>query len=237
MMALKCIIVDDEEGARFAIRVLLENFTDQVQLVGEAEGIPEAVKLLKKCRPRLVFLDLEMVNSSGFDIFRSAERHDFEVIVTSSYPGLALDAFKYGVADYLVKPLTSPMLARAIGRVKQILAPYDTAQMVALQTTDGTRVLPSQKIFRLESDRNYTWVYGDFGEKILSSKHLGHFESQLDSCGFVRIHHSHLVSIYQIVRLDKTEFVVELKNGDILPISRDRKKNLVEKLRWLTGED
>ncbi|HOY97004.1 MAG TPA: hypothetical protein PK509_14760, partial [Catalimonadaceae bacterium] len=58
-MALKCIIVDDEEGARFSIRCLLENFTDLVQVVGEAEGIEEAVTLLKKRKPRLVFLDLE----------------------------------------------------------------------------------------------------------------------------------------------------------------------------------
>jgi DNA-binding LytR/AlgR family response regulator len=80
-------------------------------------------------------------------------------------------------------------------------------------------------------------VYGDFKNKILSSKHLGYFEGQLQRCGFVRIHHSHLVSIYQIVRLDKTEFLVELKNGDILPISRDRKRNLVERIRELTREE
>jgi two-component system, LytTR family, response regulator len=230
-MTLKCIIVDDEEGARFAIRVLLQNFTNLVEVVGEAEGIPEALTLLKKFKPKLVFLDLEMVNSSGFEIFRSPDKHDFEVIVTSSYQNMALDAFKYGVADYLVKPLTSTMLERAIRRVMHILAPYNTAQMVTLQTSNGTRILSSQKIFRLESDRNYTWLFGDFGDKILSSKNLGHFETLLENCGFIRIHHSHLVSAYQIVRLDKTGFVVELKNGEILPISRDRKKQLLEKLR------
>jgi two-component system LytT family response regulator len=234
-MKIRCFIIDDEAGARFILRNLLKNFPEETEIVGEASGLPEAMPLLEKTKPDLVFLDLEMVNSHGFDLFETENRPDYEVVITSAHDNQALDAFRFGVADYLVKPLSSDLLKRALGRVRKIFAPMESSRMITFHTMEGSQIIPSYQLIRLEADRNYTWVIGTFGKPFCVSKNLGFFESQLESCGFFRVHHSHLISIFQIYRINRSEGTVEMKDGQTVPVSREKKKRLTEMLEQNRG--
>jgi two-component system LytT family response regulator len=176
-----------------------------------------------------------MANSHGFDLFESERRPAFEVVITSAHDNQALDAFRFGVADYLVKPLNTQLLKRALGRVRKIIAPMDSFRMVTFHTMEGSQIIPSNQLIRLEADRNYTWVIGTFGKPFCVSKNLGYFESQLESCGFFRVHHSHLISIFQIHRINKGEGIVEMKDGQSVPVSREKKKRLSEMLEQHRG--
>jgi two-component system LytT family response regulator len=229
-MKIQCFIIDDEPGARFILRRLLEKLPEEVEIIGEAAGLHEAKPLLRSLKPNLVFLDLEMMGSHGFDIFDGEGRPEFEVVITSAHADQALDAFGFGVADYLVKPLNSQLLSRAIQRVRKILAPMENSRMITFHTMEGTQIIPSFQIIRLEADRNYSWVHGTFGKSLCISKNLGSFESQLQSCGFFRVHHSHLISLFQIHKINRSEGLVEMKDGQIIPVSRDKKKRLLELL-------
>jgi len=227
-MILKCFIIDDEPGARFATRNLLKAFVSDIEIVGEADGIQSALEQFKIVKPHLVFLDLEMPHLFGFELFKSPDKPGFEVVITTAYDDRALDAFRYGVADYLVKPLNEAAIKRAVSRVRRILAPLENAKVISLQTNEGTKLIPSQEIVRLEADRNYSLVFGDFGKTICSSKNLGHFEQILEKCGFFRVHHSHLISLYHIHKLNKSDNSIEMKDGHMIPVSREKKKRLIE---------
>jgi two-component system LytT family response regulator len=229
-MKIQCFIIDDEPGARFILRNLLEKQPEDLEVVGEAPGLAEARPLLLSLKPNLVFLDLEMVGSHGFEIFEGGVRPDFEVVITSAHSDQALDAFGFGVADYLVKPLNTQILSRAIQRVRKILAPMENSRMITFHTMEGTQIIPSYQIARLEADRNYTWVHGTFGKSLCISKNLGSFESQLLPCGFFRVHHSHLISLYQVQKINRSDSLVEMKDGQIIPVSREKKKRLLELL-------
>lgn len=234
-MKIQCFIIDDETGARFILRNLLEKMGDEVEIVGEAPGLAEARPLLQALKPNLVFLDLEMLDSHGFEIFEGSPRPEFEVVITSAHADQALDAFGFGVADYLVKPLSTSMLSRALSRVRRIIAPMENSRMITFHTMDGSQVIPSFQIIRLEADRNYTWVHGNFGKPLCISKNLGFFETQLESCGFFRVHHSHLISLFQIHKINRSEGLVEMKDGHLVPVSREKKKRLSELLEQNRG--
>lgn len=227
-MKIRSFIIDDESGARFILRSLLSNLSDEAEIIGEAASLREALPLLEELKPDLVFLDLEMVSSHGFELFEGKNRPDFEVVITSAHSDQALDAFGFGVADYLVKPLNGELLKRALARVRKIIAPMETSRMLSFHTMEGTQVIPSYQIIRLEADRNYSWVIGTFGKPLCVSKNLGFFESQLESCGFFRVHHSHLISLFQIHKLNRSDGIVEMKDGHLIPISREKKKRLAE---------
>jgi two-component system LytT family response regulator len=89
----------------------------------------------------------------------------------------------------------------------------------------------------LEAQRNYSFVYGNFGSPICRSKNLGHFEQMLDKSGFFRVHHSHLISIFHINKFNKSEGFVEMADGHVLPVSREKKKTLGELLEQLQKHD
>jgi two-component system LytT family response regulator len=229
-MKIQCFIIDDEPGARFILRKLIEKLPEEIEIVGEAPGLSEAKSLLSSLKPNLVFLDLEMMGSHGFEIFEAGTRPEFEVVITSAHADQALDAFGFGVADYLVKPLNSQLLSRAIQRVRKILAPMENSKMITFNTMEGTQIIPSYQIIRLEADRNYSWVHGTFGKPLCISRNLGSFEAQLLTCGFFRVHHSHLISLHHIQKINRSEGLVEMKDAQIIPVSREKKKRLIELL-------
>lgn len=229
-MKISCFIIDDEPGARFILRQLLEKLPDDVEIAGEASSLVEARPLLTSVRPNLVFLDLEMIGSHGFELFENGTRPEFEVVITSAHADQALDAFGFGVADYLVKPLSTQLLSRAILRVRKILAPMENSRMITFHTMEGTQIIPSYQIERLEADRNYSWVHGSFGKPLCISKNLGSFETQLQECGFFRVHHSHLISLHHVYKLNRSDGLLEMKDGQLIPVSREKKKRLLELL-------
>lgn len=227
-MRLRCFIVDDEPGARLALRDLITRYDSASEVVGEASDIPGARQQLAVLKPHLVFLDLEMTGSSGFEILRESGKPPYEIVITSAFSDRALEAFRHGVADYLVKPVDSVTLNRAFTRVRRILKPIENSVLISVPTSEGDKLLQTHEISRFMADRNYTWIFGSFGKPVCVSRNLGHFEELTRDAGFVRIHHSHLVSLFQIIRVNLKEGIVEMQDGELIPVSREKRKNLYE---------
>src|SRR5688572_24286943 len=102
---ITAFIVDDDVKNIRILRGLLEEFCPQVKVVGEAEGIDEAVTLIQSLKPALVFLDIEMPYGNGFELLDRLMPADFEVIFITAYDNYAIKAFKYYALDYLLKPV------------------------------------------------------------------------------------------------------------------------------------
>ena len=124
---IRSIIVDDEQRHHDVLGKMLETFCPNIELVGDAFSVEEAIALIESERPELVFLDIEMPEGNGFTLFDHFEEPAFEVIFTTAHDLYAINAIKYAALDYLLKPINIQELKNAVARAGKILtkqAPY-----------------------------------------------------------------------------------------------------------------
>ncbi|ANM29786.1 hypothetical protein ABI59_09655 [Acidobacteria bacterium Mor1] len=119
-MKVRCVIVDDERLARERIKRLLKKH-DDFELIGEAENVAEAVKLLESSRPDLCFLDVQMPGGEGFDVLEQLDDLP-HVIFTTAFDQYAVRAFEYRSLDYLLKPFSRSRFAEALERARKTLS-------------------------------------------------------------------------------------------------------------------
>ena len=117
-MKIATILIDDEFHAREVMKKLLEDYVPQVVVVGEADSAENGIKLIKKKRPDLVFLDIEMLGGSGFYMLVLINEVNFEVVFVTAHDEYALKAFQYDVVDYLLKPVGSDELVKSMDKIK-----------------------------------------------------------------------------------------------------------------------
>ena len=116
-MAIKTIIVDDEQNARENLRLILTDFCKEVEIVAEADSAESARKLIVEHQPDLLFLDINMPNEDGFELLASLEDKNFSVIFITAHNQFALKALKAGVVDYIEKPIDIEDLQAAVSKI------------------------------------------------------------------------------------------------------------------------
>lgn len=112
---MKAFLIEDEPIARRNLERLLHAEYPEMEVIGTAETVEEAVQWLRTHQPQLIFMDIELADGSCFDIFAEAEIR-CPVIMTTAYDQYALQAFEAGSIDYLLKPVTAEGLRRAVFR-------------------------------------------------------------------------------------------------------------------------
>ncbi|MBP9186827.1 MAG: response regulator, partial [Bacteroidia bacterium] len=137
-MSLTAIIVDDERLAREGLKQLLAE-TGEIELIGEASNADEAIDLVEKYKPQLLFLDIEMPEKNGFDLLEELIETPF-VIFTTAYNEFALKAFEVNAMDYLLKPIELPRLKEAIARVKKQIIEIDHQDISNRNLTENDQV-------------------------------------------------------------------------------------------------
>jgi len=115
---LRAILVDDEIAAIRSLELLLKECCPDVKIIGTARSGEEALKLLTKENPDIVFLDIEMPHGSGFDLLENLSNFNFEIIFVTAYNHYAVKAFKYSAVDYILKPIDIDELAKAVEKVR-----------------------------------------------------------------------------------------------------------------------
>ena len=247
---LKTVIIDDDYVSRMVLREMLLKFLDNIEVLGEAGSVEEGVKLIEETDPELVLLDISMPDGTGFDLLDKLKSISFKLIFITAYSEYAVKAFKYSAIDYIVKPLVVEELTKAIMRIPQmakidnhirvktlkdnLFSPDDNNNnTIALPESNGFAIVRVEQIIRCEGKRNYTRIlFKDDTEKIVS-RTLLEFEHLLAPLGFVRIHRSHLVNLYNVVRYLKTDGgMVELKTGELLKVSPKHKEELLNRLLY-----
>ncbi|MEX0707611.1 MAG: response regulator [Woeseia sp.] len=142
-MSIRCAIVDDEKLAREGLRILLERCEAfDLDIVGEAEDVSEAMLLVRRNRVDVLFLDINMPGRSGFEMLSAVEpeRRPWIVFVTA-YPEYAVRGFEASAVDYLLKPVSEQRLSESLRRVRKRIAEKDeaarTRAMQRLLTNDA----------------------------------------------------------------------------------------------------
>ncbi len=241
---MKAVIIDDMPLAIANLQQDLEDNFPEIELIGTADGVVSGAKLLKTLDPEILFLDINMDDGDGFDLLDLVQEKNFHVIFTTASEDYAIRAFQYSAADYLLKPVDTELLGKAIAKIKESngissdqvdiiksnLSEND-AHRIALNTQNEIRVLEFDEIQRCEAMDNYTRFFLSDGSKILVTKTLKEFEKTLPGTIFMRPHQSHLVNKTKIQSYIKTEGgYLLLKNGDRVPVSVRKKSEVMDAL-------
>lgn len=116
---MKAVIVDDEVNGRSTLRHMLSICAHDVEVVGEAGNVAEAINVINHRKPDVVFLDIEMPGGSGFTLFDTFPKPNFHVIFATAYDKFAFKAFKLAALDYLMKPIDPDDLKAALAKVRE----------------------------------------------------------------------------------------------------------------------
>ncbi len=244
---MRAIVVDDEEKARASLMGLLNNFFEDIEVVGEADGVQSGKRIITEKKPDLLFLDVQMQDGTGFDLLAEIDRSNIHVIFVSAHDYFAITAIKFSAVDYLVKPVDPSDLQRAIDKIRQqkslgevqkkldlLLNNLNKIEKIALPSTSGIEFVKIDEIVRCEAESNYTTFYLINGEKILVSKTLKEFDEILSEKGFFRIHKSVIINMKYLKKYIKGEGgTVIMEDGSELLVSRRRKEDFLTALSSL----
>lgn len=248
---IRALVVDDEAPARKRLVDLLHKDTD-VEAVIEAENGIQAVSLIEKEHPDIVFLDVQMPGIDGFGVIDAlgADQMPATIFVTA-YDQFALKAFEADAVDYLLKPFGNKRFEQAMARIKSraqpgtnrigphILelaakraAPGELWDWLVIKSGGVTRLVMATEIEWIEAAGVYVNLHVQ-GKELVYRSPLGTVMKRLDPFRFVRIHRSHAVNIRAVVQLEPLshgEFEVVMKDGARLLLSRHYRAEVEKRL-------
>lgn len=245
MKKVRAVIVDDEASATEALTLLIQQFTPEIELVGTASSVMDAIPLILSTQPDLVFLDIEMPGNYGFDLLKAFDDPFFDVVITTGHLKYAIQAIRLAALDFLLKPIDPLELIQLVKRKSKESSPFlpeqvnvmqpafqgGSPELIALPTQTGFLFRPISGIVRLEADNNYTRIFLQKEAPILVSKTLKHFEDILPESQFLRIHRSHLIRLTEVREFLRTKTPsVILADGTELPVAQDKKEALFQRL-------
>jgi two-component system, LytTR family, response regulator len=252
---VRTLVVDDEPLARQSLRILLEG-DPQVALIGEAGSGREALALIRRESPDLVFLDIQMPELDGFGVLERIEAAELPVVVfVTAFDQYALRAFEYHALDYLLKPFDDARFEKTLRRAKEQVEQREikdlSRRLIALlEGREGQTVSASaqpQYLSRLLiksagrvsflKTEEIDWIGAeDYYVKLhvgrknhLLRETMNDMEAKLDPARFVRIHRSAIVNVERIRELHQHfngEYLVVLQDGTELKLSRSRREQL-----------
>lgn len=235
------MIVDDEQPARERLKQLLAGQAE-VRVVAEASDGEEAVDLIQRLRPDLVFLDIQMPGLNGLEVAEALPSPRPRIIFCTAYDQYAVDAFEMRALDYLLKPVSRARLRESLRRVRESPPDEEALSRTAGELV-GTRrflarhsgrfvVIPETEVQFFGTEEGLTKVRAGAKEFWLDPS-LTDLEKRLDPNRFFRISRAAIVrldAIRQVAPLMGGHGQVLLKDGSRLDVSRRRMKELLERL-------
>lgn len=243
---LTALIVDDEFHARENLRMILEDFCPQIEVVGSAGGVQEALKKVMELKPQVVFLDIRMPSGAeGFDFLDQTETLDFQVVFVTAFKDYAVQAFNANAIHYVLKPIDVDDLITAVNKLQAYQETFaNTAEShpvyleslreltktlranrkstkITIYHAKGFRMVDTAEILRLESEGTCTRFYLKDGSNLLDSKNLKVYEDLLDPEQFFRVHRSHIINLNELKEyLNSEGALAVLTDGSSVPIAR-----------------
>ncbi|MCW5519685.1 response regulator transcription factor [Aureitalea sp. L0-47] len=244
---LKAIIVDDETRAIKNLKWEIDKFCPELEVVECFSNPVEAISGIDYLKPDCVFLDIEMPQMDGFQLLKELRFRQFNLIITTAYDNYAIKAFKENAIDYLLKPIDSDDLTRAVAKiinrkekhdlgfdVEKMLSSINSAnrrKKISIPLSGKTLFVHSDEVVFCKSDGNYTEFYLADGRKEVITKNLKEVHEELLTDSFCRIHNSYCVNIEHIREYIRGEgYYLIMTNDHQIPVSRSRRDNLMQRI-------
>jgi two-component system response regulator LytT len=231
---MEIVIIEDERvAARRLKRLTLDILGESETEVVCCESFEEARRYLADHSIDVMLLDLNLNGKDGFDLLSDVTSGSFHTIVVSANTSRAIEAFEYGVLDFVPKPLERERLAVALGRLRQPAQRRETAaRFLSVKTHGSIRLIPVEEVVFLKGAGDYVEIHCSDGTVELHSKSLETLESILPA-RFYRIHKSYIIDSTQIERIQVHgggKYEVVLHDNVRLPLSRARYRDFQQAL-------
>ena len=243
---ISAILVDDMPQALQILEHDLADCCPDIKIIGTADSVVNAAKLLRQQSPDLLFLDIMLGDGVGFDLLEIFPNLSSKVIFVTASDEYAIRAFRFAAIDYLLKPINPIELKEAVRRARSQLAdsnesmdllresirsPQALPNRISLNTLERIVVVEIKNIIRCEADGNNTLFILSTGEKVFVTKTLKQFENLLKDHPFLRVHQSHLIHLNHIHEYVRKEGgYLKMDNRDIVPVAVRKKAEVVKML-------
>lgn len=244
---IRAVLIDDEKNALEMLEWQLNTYCPQVQIVATCDTADRGIAAIRLHAPELLFLDIEMPKKNGFEVLQAFSEPSFETIFTTAYNQFAIRAFRFAALDYLLKPIDADDLVNALKRyerkhqngfkeqldllMQHYRQPDNLPEKISFATQQAVHFIRPETITYCESDGNYSTLYFLKGAKLVVSKTLKEVEEVLIHYNFLRIHNSYIINLKHVSRYVKADGgSIEMTNGKQLPVSRQRKEEVMKAL-------
>lgn len=261
-MILRALVVDDERPNRELLMRMVQKACSSITIIAEASSVPEAVKIIRDKQPDLVFLDVEMPDMSGFNLFDYFEKPEFQVVFVTAHEHYAMGAIKKNALDYLLKPVDFAELVsvekklldqratvaensqdqKAVKQNFEELKEFikstrnDDDKKLFVPTLGGFRLIPIRKIQYVEAKGSYSQIRLIDSSEILVTKQVGDLENELKDHDFFRCHKSYLINLHVIESYHQSDGGnCTTIYGHVIPVARRKYAGFVEKLLDVVG--
>lgn len=249
-MSIKVVIIDDELLARNLLRGLLKEYCPDVAVLADCADLPNGVKAIRRLKPDLVFLDIEMPGHTGLELldFFNEDEIDFSIVFTTAYNQYTVQAFKLSAVDYLLKPIEPTELENAVARYERLnnrnkqsylllqenMKPQ-AAKKLAVPEGNAIKFIELDDIRYCKADSSYTEIHFTDNNKMIISRTLKNIEDTLgEEHGFFRCHKSYLVNMKYVTEYIKSDggYILMDDNSEI-PVSPDKVQELMDKANFV----
>ncbi|HHB78799.1 MAG TPA: response regulator transcription factor [Saprospiraceae bacterium] len=229
---MKAVIIDDEFKNIEVLTYLLRTYCPDIRTIQQATSVKDAIPLIRRTKPDIVFLDIELPEENGFELLSYFNPVPFAVIFTTAHEQYAIQAIKASACDYLLKPIDHKELILAVEKAKNTVEKTDHSnnnKTIQIPTINGFLLCNIDEILYCQADGRYTNFYLENGKTILSSKNLGEYD--FSNTDLIRVHRSHVVNVYKITEYvkGKSPYVL-LLNKISLKVSNQYKNTLLDTL-------
>lgn len=214
-MNITAVLIDDEPKALAILKNKIERFCSNIIIVGETQVPEEALELIEKRQPELLFLDIAMPQMSGFDLLAKIPNPNFEIIFVTAFDDYAIEAINHCAIGYLVKPVDNQSLIATVIKatknieektaleknkllIKNLGVQTFQKKKIVVPSQDGLEFVEISNIISCEGVDGYTKINLVSEKHILSSYSIGYFQKLLKTQDFYQIHKSYVINLNSI---------------------------------------
>lgn len=259
MNKLSALIVDDEDLARENLKMLIEEFCPEIEIIGMAGNVKEARELIKQKKPKVVFLDIRMPSGSeGFELLNEVKDEKFLVVFVTAFKDYAIKAFNANAIHYVLKPVDIEDLKVAVEKLVEASSTFDNypesfnqyvstlknlsdnlvhnknSNKISISHSKGIKIIDDFSINYIEADGNCSLLHFNDGTRYLDTRTLGIYEEMLNPAKFFRIHKSYIINLDQLGEyISDDGYFAVLKSGAKIPVARNRVPDFTQRIKSL----
>jgi len=232
---MNILIIEDERAiANRLLRMTNNYFGVEVTAIHHCDSVVDGLEFIDSHKIDLLFLDLNLNGEDGFEVLQNMVSQSFHTIIVSAYKEKAIQAFEYGVLDFVPKPFNEKRLYQALDRINNVVpsgAQSNIIKYLSILKKGSQHLIELEQVHFIKGARVYTEIYLKNGTKEIHNKSLDALMQLLPS-NFERIHKSFIVDMHAVSKFNAEsggKYSALLNSGDQLPISRSKYKDLKAK--------
>ena len=256
---ITAILIDDEELARENLRMLLNEFCPDVEVVGTGQNVEEARKLIEEKKPEAVFLDIRMPSGEeGLELLEDVKTNNFQIVFVTAFKDYAIKAFNVNSIHYILKPIDIDDLKDAVDKLlnykelfNQDVTNLDTyiesiknfsdnihyqneSNKITVSHAKGIKIIEDSTILYLEGDGNCTNINFVDGTTFFDTRTLKVYEEILNDNKFYRIHKKYIINLAHLTDyLHEDGYFAVMQTLIRLPVARARVTEFIKTIKAL----